>query len=64
MIRHYIRVAPYALAKVINALDNDKEHACNIVLGLEDDEILISFETPRRIKCDTETAQSKAEADA
>ncbi len=44
MKRHYFRVAPYALVKILNALDNDKEHACNIMISLEDDEILVSYD--------------------
>lgn len=55
MTRHYFRIAPYALAKVLTALDQDKEHASKITIGLEDDDILVSFEEPRKKKIDTET---------
>lgn len=58
-VRHYIRVAPFALASVLSALDKDKEHARKICVSLEDDELLVSYsEAPRR-KCGVVTSEDK-----
>lgn len=44
--RHYVRVSPFALASVISALSRDYDHARNITISLEDDDLLVAYDEP------------------
>ena len=46
MKRHYVRVSSFALATIIDALEND-EKAKNITVSLEDDDLLVAFDFDR-----------------
>lgn len=46
MQRYYIRVADYALARIIDTLSKD-EKVSNITIGMEDDELLVAFDYDR-----------------
>ena len=46
MKRHYVRVSGFALATIIDALEND-EKAENITVSLEDNDLLVAFSFDR-----------------
>lgn len=43
MKRHYVRVSPYALSTIIDALDTDRM-VSNITVGMEDNDLLVAFD--------------------
>ena len=55
--RYYFRVSPFALGKVIMALEDDKEHVTDVGVSLEDDDLLVSFSKRRLSKQKVETSE-------
>ena len=43
MKRHYVRVSPFALSTIIDALDKDRM-VSNITISLEDNDLLVAFD--------------------
>lgn len=43
MKRHYVRVSPFALSTIIDALDNDRM-VSNVTVSMEDNDLLVAFD--------------------
>lgn len=43
MKRHYVRVSPFALSTIIDALDNDRM-VSKVTVSMEDDDLLVAFD--------------------
>ena len=58
--RHYVRVSPFALASVISALSKDYDHARNITVSLEDDDLLVAYDEPTTRERAPQTSEGNA----
>ena len=58
--RHYVRVSPFALASVISALSKDYDHARNITVSLEADDLPVAYDAPTTKECAPQTSEGNA----
>ena len=52
MKRHYVRVSPFALATIIDALDRDNT-VSQITISMEDGDLLVAFDYNKYPKANT-----------
>ena len=63
MKRHYVRVSPFALSTIIDALDTDRM-VSNITVSMEDDDLLVAFDydkyKPEKERKLSQTSENRA----